>query len=330
MTDPIERRPIAGTRLTTSVLGISLGSGPRTSPERDRAVVAGLQRGLADGVTIFDLTSVPSLPRAAQLIVSAVAEPDDRFVFWVRRSPQFSPLSLGAVPASRPRASSGPASVSNEEFVAAIRVLRGRGSVLIDWDPEEGSAQEARSTAHWLDELEREGLVAGRSRHLPPQRLYQIPQNSIPSELPVSTEISLLDPLSARSLDARFGGRPPSVLVRDPFAGGLLDGSRISSGLTDRDLPARPIELRTLHAEFDPVLRLAPLTQDRRRTLAQAAIQYVLRWSWTAAVMIPLAPPDRWDEIRSALFQPPPSERDLAGLGLIPRPEGGAPSTPSG
>ena len=329
MTDSIERRPIAGTRLTTSVLGISLSRGPRTSPEPDRAAVAGLRRALADGVTTFDLTSVPSVPRAAQLIVSAVPEPDDRLVFWLRPVLPSSLLPLRAAPASAPWASSGSASVSREEFVASIRALRGRGSVLIDWDPEEDSAPEARSTAVWLDELESEGLVAGRSRHLRPRRLSEIPRNSIPSEFPVSTEISLLDPLTAQSLDVLFGGRSPCVLVRDPFAGGLLDGSRTSSGLTDRDLPARPIDLRTLHAEFDPVLRLAPLTRDGRRTLAQAAIQYILRWSWTAAVMVPVASTGRWDEIRSALFRPPPSERVLASLGLIPRREEGAEPAPS-
>lgn len=332
MTEPVERRPIAGTRLTTSILGLSLNLEPGPSPDQDRAAAAGVRKVLADGVTTFDLTSAMSLPRAAGLAVSALPEADDRFVFWVRYTPPSSLPASGAVPRSGPRASNGTSSDSREEYVAAIRALNGRGSVLIDWDPEEGSAEEGASSAQWLSELEKEGLVAGRSRHLPPQRLSRIRPDSTPSDPLVSSEISLLDPDSAQALDALFRGRPGSVLVRDPFAGGLLDGSRISSGISDRVLPSRPIDLRALHAEFDPVLRLAPLTRDRRRTLAQAAVQYALRWSWTAAVMVPLSSVSGWSEIRAALSQSPPTEQELAALGLIrpPGPERGEDSTPSG
>ncbi|MGA8664678.1 MAG: hypothetical protein WB809_06420 [Thermoplasmata archaeon] len=99
--------------------------------------------------------------------------------------------------------------------------------------------------------------------------------------------------------------RPPaSLLARDPFAEGRLDGSRFSGNWLERGPSATPASLRTLSVEFEPVLRLGFLTADHRRTMAQAALQYAGSRPWVACVLAPLPPADRVEELLSAFSRP--------------------------
>ncbi len=332
MTEPIERRALAGTRLDTSVLGVSLAFGPRPFPDEDRAARTALGKFFAEGFTTFDLTSAPSLARASRLLLSTVTERDDRVVFLVGVPGRAS----AAWTEAGARLPSRTSPTRRGEFpgppMEILRALSARGSVVIDWDPDIGTPEDVDSTTRWLDELEAESLIVGRAHHIPPQRLPLI--QSAPATLGplISSELSLLDPLAVESLSTLFSHRPGSVLVHDPFAGGLLDGSRFSRGLGDRAQPAPPTDVRALRREYEPVLRLEPLTRNHRRTLAQAALYYLLRWKWTAAVMIPLAAANRREEFRTALFLDRECDSDLESLGLIPRSDASGPSSslPSG
>jgi aryl-alcohol dehydrogenase-like predicted oxidoreductase len=80
---------------------------------------------------------------------------------------------------------------------------------------------------------------------------------------------------------------------------------------------ARPADMRRLRREFEPVLRLGFLTEGGRRTLAQAALRFVLRWPWVVTCVIPLPPPERFEEILGFGSAPEISDEELARLGLV-------------
>jgi hypothetical protein len=129
--------------------------------------------------------------------------------------------------------------------------------------------------------------------------------------------LSLLEPGLVTAFEA--GGSPPParLIARDPFAAGRLDGSRFAATGSLSGPEAGPIDVRSLHDEFDPVVRLAFLTEGRRRTLAQTAVQFVLHWPWVASVVVPLPTPERFDDVLGFAARPPISREELARLGFV-------------
>lgn len=325
----IGRRPIAGIGIETSVLGLEINPVPTALLEQDKMTTAWIRRSLGWGVSTLDLGRLQSPQRVIRLVRAALAGIDARVLLIVG----FSPGSAHSGPSGPTLRDVGrPASGVREEkesLLETIRSLRPAGSVLVDWDPGGELPSPTDPTAVWLDDLVREGTIIGWSL----RRGFRVANlGGEPREgwkTPVSVELSLLQPAILGSLDRQFAGRPGSALVRNPFASGRLDGSRISRA-NDWPAPsARPVDLGALHAEFDPVLRLAPLTRNRRRTLAQASIQYLLRWPWVATVILPLTSIEHRDEIQGAFLAPELETSELERLGLLPEAAGTA-RVPSG
>jgi hypothetical protein len=316
---PIERRSIAGTRLTTSVLGLVVDPTVSTRPAENRPTVALLRKARASGVTTFDLAGSSSPSWAAEVLLTAFPHWDPEVVVVLgapaqpTSGPGQRPSQLG--PPSRPRP---PEASQIGETAELARRLSQIGSILVEWDPGQKPSLAARETRQSLDDLTQHGAIAGSCIRCRPDSELPAKEES-PLRPPVSAELSLLDVRLLKTLASRFHDSRGAVLVRDPFAQGRLDGSRFSARLSDRGPSSTPRDVRTLHAEFDPVLRLAPLTRDRRRTLAQASVQFLVRWPWVASVLLPLPAPERWEEIRTAPNALPLDEGELRELGLLPR-----------
>ncbi|MGA7923844.1 MAG: hypothetical protein WCA77_07700 [Thermoplasmata archaeon] len=101
------------------------------------------------------------------------------------------------------------------------------------------------------------------------------------------------------------------LLIRDPFDQGRLSGEL----LTQRSLPELalrgPIPVTDLERTFRPVLRFKFLTEGRKRTLAQAALQFLLQDSAVACVLLPEAGPDRLAEWAASADREPLTQDQL-------------------
>lgn len=314
----MERRPVAGTDLDTSVLGITVDFSPPGLPADSRSVVTALQHLWSGGITTFDLAGSGSPAWAAQALLAAFPryDPDLLMLLGASTTPTTTPQAEGVHAPGRRGLASTPDRPRPSPADLAQR-LSSIGRVLFDWRAADARETSPASPAPWVQDLAAKGIIAGWSLPCtPPQREDELAV--VPARPPVTAALSLLDRRMLAPLDSRFRERRGSVLVRDPFQGGLLDGTRFSSRLAARGPGSAPEGLRKLSAEFEPVLRLAPLTRERRRTLAQASIQYLLQWPWVATVLLPFPAPDRWPEMLGALSAPPLDEEELRRLGLVP------------
>jgi aryl-alcohol dehydrogenase-like predicted oxidoreductase len=130
-------------------------------------------------------------------------------------------------------------------------------------------------------------------------------------------ELSLLDRELGRLFQSPTGTSEPRLIARNPFSDGRLDGSRFAATTMLAGPGAGPIDLRRMHADFDPVLALGFLTKDRRRTLAQAALHFVLGWPWVATSVVPLPNPERFEEILGFAASTSLTVEELDRLGLV-------------
>ncbi|MCI4336610.1 MAG: aldo/keto reductase [Thermoplasmata archaeon] len=120
------------------------------------------------------------------------------------------------------------------------------------------------------------------------------------------------------------------VVSTDPYAAGLLDGSRLR--LNEGAVPGQPplpTTLGRLNAEFKPVTQLAHLTRGHRRTLPQAALQFLWGTPGVDCAIVPLRDPNDLEVAVGSLAAAPleDSERDVV-VRRIPR-RGGARGDPS-
>jgi aryl-alcohol dehydrogenase-like predicted oxidoreductase len=308
----LERRAIPGTSANASLLGISLDPPPVASPAVDRATVTALRRARERGVTTYDLAHRGSLVRAERLIAAAFPDPDPSLLFIVGRSWSL-PLSYRRPVGERPAAPSDPVRELEGSLAEDARRIGRHGSVLVDFDSGEASPERIREAASVLDRHRTEGRIAGWSFHRRSGADHALPDaTATPRALCV--ELSLLDRSALGPLVERASRGPLGVLVRDPFAGGRLDGSRFAATMAERGPSAAPLDVRSLHAEFDPVLRLGFLTRGHRRTLAQAGLLFLFRWPWVSTVLVPLPRPERWEEILGATSAPPLDAAELQAL----------------
>lgn len=310
----VPRRPLAGTRLETSVLGVTVDPLPMGGPSEDEALVRVLRRGLEAGLTTFDLARARWLPRAAKAVYAAVPHREARLVILVglvpaglsdvRRPPDLAP---GRSPRE-------PRSLEETDLDRTVRTLSRIGSVLVELPgPDEGLADAGRSL---LEDWTADGTVAGTIRHwTPPAGTHAVDAEALP-EPPISVELSLLETACIGPLSRRWPGRKGGAVARDPFAGGRLDGTRFAGAARLGPPTGRPTDVRVLHEEFAPVLRLGALTRDHRRTLAEAAVQYVLSWPWVSCALLPVPASGRWTEATAALNAPGLDEAELTAAGL--------------
>jgi hypothetical protein len=123
--------------------------------------------------------------------------------------------------------------------------------------------------------------------------------------------VSLLDQRLRPRLEEAHRSHPLGVFARDPFAGGRLDGTRMTGNSLTAGPASAPTSVRTLTDELGPVLRLGFLTQNRRRTLPQAAIRYLTAKPWLSAALVPPPLGDRWTDLVAAFEVPELTEDEV-------------------
>lgn len=279
-------------------------------PAGDARVVALLRRARARGVTTLDVADARFPERAERLIASAFPEPDPELSVIVGRSVES--LAREQAGDREPADLGGLAEALRHSLEQSSRRLAPAGISWVEWDPVRPAEAEDLGGA----------LALPESTALPPGADWVVrlapTTRSVPlveKENPLySGTLSLLRP----DLVEAFGGSslPPDsrLIARDPFAAGRLDGSRFAREARFPGPGTPPINVRSLHEEYDPVLRFGFLTEGRRRTLAQAALQFVLSFGWVVAVVVPLPDPERFDEVLSAGSRPPLSSDEVDRL----------------
>ncbi len=115
---------------------------------------------------------------------------------------------------------------------------------------------------------------------------------------------SLLDAGDWERAAELAGPRAGSWIVQDPFAGGRFDGSalRSAAALPGPSGPAPPV---VTESWFRPAVPFAFLPVPGRRTLAQAAVLYLLSLPPVAAVAIRADDPESVDEVLQWSRAPP-------------------------
>ena len=277
-------------------------------PAADDRTVALLRKVRQLGVTSFDVVDASNPERAERLLARAFPEGDPAIIALIGRSVD----SL-----ARERAEDGE-STSAGDVAAALSasVERSRRRLapvtigVLEWTP--GTDEDPPS----LPQVEPD-------RRTPPEvpnplwslRLRQSDRSTPePGEKLglFSGSFSVLEPDLGSRFETSATPSKAFLIVRDPFSGGRLDGSRFASRTALAGPTTPPLDVRRLHEEFDPVLQLGFLTADHRRTLAQAALRFVLHWPWVATAVIPLPEPERLAEVLGFGATPPmlPDELD--------------------
>jgi aryl-alcohol dehydrogenase-like predicted oxidoreductase len=319
----IPRREISPGGLPLSLLSISVQPGPIPGGPGDDAVVHRLRTARKAGVTTFDVAGARDGPRSERLLARAFPDPDPEIVVIVGRRVEDLVRRDGADPPPHEGADGVP-----QRLRASLRETDRRlfphSAAILEWTGEllsglnAGAASEVGVRAPWLFRK------LSDNDPVPPGGA------TTDGPLAVSGSLSLLRPEWGLRLGPVHPSRPVAFLARDPFAGGRLDGSRAAASGVDRGPRAEPPRLRDLQQEFAPVLRLAFLTHQRTRTLAQAALRYAAHWKWVTSVIVPLPTIDRMDEVLSTFTTPPLSDDDLRQVGVVAAsfPAGGTPPPP--
>ena len=301
-------------------MGVALGDEAASWPLP--SLVAALRQASAIGVDVFDLTY--ARPREAAELALAQAFPPG------------SPAPVCLVPVGG-AVGSRPAMPGRDGLEGTLpwsedlqRLRRTSLDVAILSDPPEGglsadprlrllaSARAASEVRAWGVAWRRSG-AAGRG----------MAQALAEGATVLAAPYHLLDPAALAGIEEMLGAREVSVVVHDPFARGRLDGTLLREGPARTTGIPRVTDMAELHRSFDLVTRLGFLTEGRRRTLPQAALQFALRPACVASVLVPLAPPDilasyahleavpelsdaEWTEW-SALFRDRPSPPSTSG-----------------
>jgi hypothetical protein len=281
----VPRRPIGGTPLSASVIGMVAEADRSVEAGPNPGVIERLRHARARGITLFDLAGARDPMAAATLLVHAFPEPDPDLVVIL-------PSARPGVPAPRV----GSASASLIERSAATQ------------DPAaDPGLDPARRVTRLSDE--------------PPGDPLGL---SVPSgSTLLSGPFSLLDHRWFSSLEQAATDGPLGFFARDPLAGGRLDGSRLGGPWVERGPSGAPVSLRRLEEEYAPVIRLRFLTEGRVRTLAQAAVRYAARPRWVSAVLVPLPAADRLDELLSSFQTRELTDDEVRQVDLRPAASGG-------
>lgn len=309
----IERRRVPGSDRFFSAVAISVDPPAVAPPSADARAAALLRRAREHGVTTFDVADARFPQRAERLIAEAFPSPDPDIAMIVGRS--LDELTRDRTPRGEPMPSKDLGTALEESLEQSRRRLAPCPISVLEWKPGTygSSGSDSGSTPPPF-------AKAGVG-----DLLWSVRLPRSPTELPrggrspvlLSGELSLLDPTLIRLFETGNERPQASLIARNPFSDGRLDGSRIAA----RTVPGRPgeapVDLRRLHDEFDPILRLGFLTTGHRRTLAQAALQFALAWSRVITAVIPLPDPERFDEVLGFGSRPPLTDDELAQLGLV-------------
>jgi len=309
----VENRRLPRTERRFSAVSISVDPPAVAPPSADARAAALLRRAREHGVTTFDVADARFPERAERLIATAFPIPDPDLAVIVGRSVE----SL-ASERTRQGDSSPPQDLDTalaESLERSRRRLAPVALSVIEWHPGPGGGAEDAPGSAALP-----GTTTGPGELVWSVRL-PTPVSVLPkferSPALFTSELSLLDLGLVSVFEPTDDQVEARVVARNPFADGRLDGSRFATTAMLAGPGAGPVDLRRLRAEFDPVLALGFLTKDRRRTLAQAALHFVLRWPWVATAVIPLPSPERFEEILGFGGTPPLSDDELARLSLV-------------
>ena len=310
----IERRTLPGIPLKFSAVTLSLDPPAVAPPAADARSVALLRRARERGITTFDVARARFPGRAERLIATAFPAAETDLAVIVGRSIETLASEHGPTDDGGSHGSFAEALSSSLE--QSRRRLAPVPLTVLEWDPGRGEETPKAETPNSVPATE------GGS---PPEPFWAMRLSAGSTVLPpvehppplFAGEFSLLDDGVAPLFDSAPPHSEARLIARNPFGDGRLDGSRFAGTLVPGEPGHGPVDVRCLHAEFDPVLRLGFLTQARRRTLAQAALHFVLRWPWVATCVIPLPTPERFDEILGYASSPPLDTDDLERLSRV-------------
>ncbi len=308
----ISQRPIPGTDLRASAIGLSLDPRAIASPEASASLAAVLRRARERGVTLFDVPEGAGSDRAERLLAAAFPAPDPDLVVMVQRS------TSGLASTRREegdRTAEGDRSALARSVRDSNRRLAPHRVRLVDWVPSDDDPE-----ARLRLELASLGTTEGVSavvRRVVPRAVPTRPLGPPDSAELWSGSFSVIDRRLAPWLEDRSETGSVGFFARDPLGGGRLDGSRLVEASGPRRPEVGPVRVRELEREFAPVLALGFLTEGRRRTLAQASLRFVLRWPWVTAALVPLPAPERVDEILGAESAPELDADELRRVGQL-------------
>ncbi len=297
------------------------------APADDRVGHAVLVRCAAAGVHLFDSGPSGSAARAEEFVSAAFPGPTDFSleVSSTLSAEPFSPESrrgrggLGAEPSSESRGPLGPIPKDwPGEIRAAIersrRRLDGRTPSLVWLEADAVPALEAADVRRALEETTAAAEpgeawgVRFESAPPDPQTLSKLLGLGVRS---YAFPVHLLNSAASVPIAQAIGERRGRVLALDVHAGGRLNGQRLLGPLGSTPPgPLRPMDLASLRKELLPVTQLGFLTRDRSRTLAQAAIQFVLGLPDVLAAVVPISDPSRLEEWTHAEARPPLTRSD--------------------
>lgn len=302
----LERLKVGGFARPFSRITLSVDPPAVAPPASDARWVALLRRARDRGVTTFDVAEARFPERAERLVATAFPTPDPEVGAIVGRS-------VVSLLEERREPRGGATDLSSTIRTSLEHSRRRLAPVMIsvvEWvpEPEGGTGDPADTPQLRLTDTEGEGVAWAVRIHRGSVGLPALGYGLFAGEL------SLLDRRLASLLDERAETSATHLIARNPFRDGRLDGSRFAASSTPNSPGEGPIDMRSLQREFDPVLRLGFLTAGHRRTLAQAALRFVLGQPWVATAVIPLPPPERFDEILGFESTPPLTEGELARL----------------
>lgn len=292
----LARRNVPDTPLEVSVLGWSVDPAGRAGPVAERSRVELLRRAYHDGVNLFATIESPQPEIAERLLALAFPAP--------------APDLVVVVPYPGLRASAG----ELERAVERLRTRFGTATrLVVEADVARLTEDQRPSTLETLESLRQAQRIAAWAVRSPAGT--RAPDRTLGARPALeSVAASLLSPGPLSTAAGPESGAGSAYLVRDPFAEGRLDGTRFAPDLAHRPPAGGPWNLRMLHREFEPVLRLGFLTRERHRTLAQAAIRYLLDRPGVVSVLLPEPRADRWEEYREGPRVPELSHEELRRL----------------
>jgi hypothetical protein len=262
---------------------------------------------------MFDVAEARFPARAERLIATAFPSPDPEIGVVVGRSIE----SLARERSDRDgvKASGVLEAVLDESLGRSRKRLSPVPIHVVIWNPGSDLRPGNASPVPSLSSTDTEKTAPLWSLRLP-SRSTALPETGFLPRV-FTGKLSLLDRDLVSLFESAAPGETACLIARDPFSEGRLDGSRFAATAMLSGPGSGPVDVRRLRADFEPVLGLGFLTKDRQRTLAQAALRFVLHWPWVATAVVPLPAPERLEEVLRFGETPPLSQDELDRLSLV-------------
>lgn len=285
-------RPLGGPRPSVPTIGLDLSyaagiSGPSApSPARSWA------RAVARGAALVHLATPGAASAESRLGAARGDDPPSLSALIALADGRPSPPALGAD--------------LTERLAGAAResVLRlGKATTVFPCVlPNQAAWLDRPETIVMLDRLRTEGAIGGWGAAIGPRtRVDRLSPVADAGASFFLLEANLIDYGKAYEAVDALAGTSAALVVRDPHAGGLLDGSFVRGTSVAEGPGPRFERWEELESRMRAVTRLGFLTADRRRTLAEVAVQFALSLPRVASVLVrPDDPPTLDAALRGA------------------------------